>query len=285
MLRPVHDVIDVLDDGGFRAALVVAVLLAAGVWLLARHRRPVLGYAFVAVVATLVGFRVGHRLTAALVVGLVLLALGEWFARDGRSWAIRVAVLVPGALVLGAALPDRFGFGLRMTVVVVTTVAAPLVVMTAARDPRVAAALFAIAAVGVYVCVPDTEYVMALVGGLVGAALLTADPEMAATLGVGALTGLFVWTTVVGGHGRTGSVVGGIACLGVLVFVPLAGWGRARPGGQWVLLATQIAYVAFVARVAGFRQSGWAAAALALPAALIAWVVVAIAVRRDRTRE
>ncbi|MFI5053310.1 MAG: hypothetical protein ACHQDE_03020, partial [Acidimicrobiia bacterium] len=107
-------------------------------------------------------------------------------------------------------------------------------------------------------------------------------PQLAAAPGVSAVTGLLVWTATIDGVGRTGSIVGGIACLGVLVLVPLAGWGRTARGHQWVLLATQLAYVAFVARVAGFRQSAWAAAALAVPAALVAWAVVAITARQDQ---
>ena len=31
------------------------------------------------------------------------------------------------------------------------------------------------------------------------------------------MTGLFVWVAVYGGIGRAGSVVGGVACLGVVV--------------------------------------------------------------------
>ncbi|MFI5054626.1 MAG: hypothetical protein ACHQDE_09715, partial [Acidimicrobiia bacterium] len=144
---------EVLNDDGFRAALVSGVILAGLTWLLARRGRST-GYALAAVVATLIGFRAGHRLPAALVVALVLLAVGEWLAARGRSWLVRFAVMVPGAFVLAASLPDGIAFRLQATVFLATIVAAPLVVVTAARDPRLAAALFAVAAVGVYVCVP-----------------------------------------------------------------------------------------------------------------------------------
>jgi hypothetical protein len=279
MLRPVHDV---LNDDGFIVAAAAGLILGALVWLLARRSRPILGYAFVAVVATLVGYRVGHRLPTALVVGLAILAFGDWITRKRRSWLLRTILLVPGAVAVGVAVPDGFGFRLGAAVALGTIVAAPLVVASARRDPRLVAVLFAVSAVGLYVCVPDTEHARGLMGGLLAAGLLGVDPELAVTPGVSAVTGLFVWTAAFGGHGRMGSVVGGIACLGVLVLAPLAGWSRRRRASRSVLFLTQVAYVAYVARVAGFRQTAWAAAALAVPATLLAWAVLVVATRRDR---
>jgi hypothetical protein len=279
MLRPVHEL---LNDNSFLVAVAAGLILGALAWLFARRSRPILGYACVAVLATLAGYRVGHRLPAALVVGLALLALGDWISRRRRSWLVRTVVLVPGAVAVGVALPDGFGFRLGAAVALATLIAAPLVVVSARRDPRLVAVLFAVSAVGLYACVPDTEHARTLMGGLLAAGLLAADPELAMTPGVSALTGLFVWTAAFGGHGRTGSVVGGIACLGVLVLAPLAGWSRRRRAPRSVLLLTHVSYVAYVARVAGFRQTAWAAAALAVPATLAAWAVLVVTTRRDR---
>jgi hypothetical protein len=281
MLRLVNDL---LGDAGFWTALAIGLALAASAWLLVRHDRVVLGPAVVALVAALLGLRAGGRLPVALVVGVALLLLGEVFGREMGSWSARFALLVPGALVLGASLPDGIPFDLRTATAVVTILAAPLVVVTAARDPRLAAVLFAISGVGLYVCVPDTEQAKALMGALLAAAALAADPELPVTPGAAALTGLFVWTAAIGGHGRSGSVVGGLACLGVLVLVPLAGWGRTTRRGSWVLGAGQLAYVVFVARVAGFRSTVGAAAVLAIPAAVLLGVVVAVTARRARSR-
>jgi hypothetical protein len=284
MLRPVNDV---LGDTGFRVALATGVVLVASTWLLTRAGRRVPGYAFIAVVAMLVGLRAGEHVPAALVVGVVLLLFGELLSgellSDKRgSWMFRFGFLVPGAWVLGASLPDGFAVELRTTAVVATAVAAPLVVVTVARAPRLAAVLFAISAVGVYLCVPDTEQAEVLMGALVAAAAMAVDPDLRAAPGIAPLTGVFVWTVAIGGHGRAGSVVGGLACLGVLVLVPVVGWGRTVRSAPWVLALGQLVYVVFVARVAGFRTGAGAAIALALPAAIALGVLVAITARRHR---
>jgi hypothetical protein len=279
MLRPVNDV---LGDTGFRVALATGVVLVASTWLLTRARRRVPGYAFVAVVAMLVGLRADEHVPAALVLGVALLLVGELLSEKRGSWILRFGFLVPGAWVLGASLPDGFAVELRSVAVVATVVAAPLVVGTVARAPRLAAVLFAISAVGVYLCVPDTEQAAVLMGALVAAAALAVDPDLRAAPGIAPLTGVFVWTVAIGGHGREGSVVGGLACLGVLVLVPLVGWGRTVRSAPWVLALGQLAYVVFVARVAGFRTGAGAAIALALPAAVALWVLVALTARRHR---
>jgi hypothetical protein len=279
MLRPVHAL---LIDDGFVAALLVGGIGAAVAAILVRRGSTAVAYPLVAVLATLIGFRVGHRLGAPLVVGLVLLAGGEWLANEAGSWLARFAFLVPGALVLGASLPGGLAFWLRVTTVGATVLLAPLVVVFAQRGPRVAAALFAVAAVGLYACVPDTEHARALLGALLAAGLLGLDPLLPAAPGVSAVTGLFLWTAVLGGHGRPGAVVGAVACLGVLVVAPVAGWARVTRSAPVLLVGVQVALVAFVSRVAGFRQSRAAAIALALPALVIAYLVLALVARRRR---
>jgi hypothetical protein len=278
MLRPVHGL---LSDEGFRVALVAAALGVVLVVVLIRRDVVLLGHPFVAVVATLLGFRVEHRLGAPLVVGLALLVVGDWLATATGTWAARLTFAVPGALVLGASLPEGFAFSLRTTVVVAIVLLAPLVVVFATRDPRLAAAMFAVSAVGLYACVPDTEHAKVLLAALVIAGALGIDPRLPATVGVSALTGLFVWTSAVGGHGRPGSVLGAIACLGVLVVGPLAGWARVGRASPWLVIPVQVALVAYLSRAAGFQETVAGAAALAVPALAVVGAVLAIAVRRQ----
>jgi len=279
MLRPVKAL---LRDDGFWVAMVAGALGAAFVALAVRRFTARVGYAFVAVVATVLGFRVEHRLGAPLVVALVLLGLGEWFASDTGSSGARFAFGVPGALVLAASLPHGFGFDLRVAVVVAAAVLGPFAVVGARRDPRLVAVLFAIAGVGIYACVPDTEHAKALLGALLAAALVAVDRRLPATLGVGALTGLVVWTVAFDGHGRPGSVVGGLACLGVIVLLPLAGWGWRGRGPAGVAIGVQVVVVAYESRVAGFEQTAAMAGLLALPVLVLAWGVLAFVVRQRR---
>ena len=147
----------------------------------------------------------------------------------------------PGALVLGAALPDGWPFWIR-TVVSVSAVVGGLLVQDADRAlPRPMPLLLAIGALGVYLCVPDTEAPKALLGALLAGAVIGLVPRLRASLGVTMVTGLFVWVVGVGGLGRPGSVVGGIACLGVLVLISVVRWTATAPAHVTALVVTQCA--------------------------------------------
>ena len=284
MLRPVHDIENVLRDKAFWTALVVAAAGVALVVVRARHRHAEPGVALVAVLACLVGLRVGHLLPAALVVGLALLLLGEWLTRDALFWA-RAGAALPGALVVAASFRDGWPFWIRVVVAGSTIVGGGLVDHADRVVPRLVPALFAIGAVGLYLCVPDTEAPKALLGALLVGALVGLEPRIRSTLGATTLTGLFVWVAGVGGVGRAGSVVGGIACLGVLLLVPLVRWRAASRVAVIVLVVVQCALVVYVARVAGFEDSAWTALALCIPAFAIAAVVLTVSLRRGSARE
>jgi hypothetical protein len=260
MLRPVHDVENVVNDAAFWVALVVgaaATVLVAG-RLRGGHREP--GVALAVVVACLAGLRTDHRLPATLVVGLAVLGVGEWLTRD-MPWAPRAIGACPGALVLGAALPEGWPFWIRAVVTVSTIVGGLLVDVSWREAPRLVPLLLAIGAVGVYLCVPDTEAPKALIGALVAGAFIGLAPRLTPTFGATTLTGLFVWIAGYSGVGRPGSVVGAIACLGV-VLLP-AVWRRVSVP---VVLVMQVALVVFVSRLAGFEDSAWSALALCVPA-------------------
>jgi len=124
------------------------------------------------------------------------------------------------------------------------------------------------------------------------------------------MAGLLVWTVDAGGSARPGSVVGGLACLGLLAFEPVARYlgalGRRRRGtaggpdgaGQvgapgppgslgrgdwlgWYALGAQVVLVAVAARVVGRPTS--AAGALALVAVELG-VILAAALAVTRLR-
>ena len=261
-------------------AAAIGAVAALALGFLARDS-SLAAYRF-AVFACLVGLRVEHRLPVPLVVGLALLLLGEWLTRHEPAWA-RVVGSVPGALVVGAALPDGWPFWIRAVVVVSTVVGGGLVAQADVVAPRVVPALLAIGAVGVYLCVPDTEAPKALLGALLAGALVGLEPRIQAALGTTALTGLFVWTSGYGGLGRPGSVVGGVACLGVLLLVPLVRWRSSPRAAVVVLVVVQCALVVYVSRVAGFEDSAWSALALCIPAFAIAGVVLAVTISRPRS--
>jgi hypothetical protein len=269
----VHDVENVLTDEAFWTAFVIAAVGTGVVWLRLRGAEWEPGFAFVVVVAALAGVRADHNLPNPLVVAVVMLALGEYLTRD-EALGARVVVLVPGAVVLGAALPDGWPFWMRATAAGAATLGGLLSIRADERAPRLVPLLFLIGAVGVYACVPDTEAPKALLGALLAGAVLALEPRLRHRCGVAALTGVFVWVAVFGGLGRGGAVVGGIACLGVVVLLPLVPrWSPTR-WATVIAVVAQVALVAYVSRVAGFEESAWPALLLSVPAFAAAWVLL-----------
>jgi hypothetical protein len=180
------------------------------------------------------------------------------------------------------------------------------------RGHGLAPLLLAVSAVGVYATVPDVEWALVVVGatlpltllgwpgplapgGLRGPGRLAGPAQPPPSLGVAgslAAAALLAWTVAAGGAGRPGSVVGGLACLGVLAVEPLARLldprhrsALARPGAAWTALAAHLVLVAVAARVVGRADTVAAAlplAGLALAAAL-AVALVAGAASAERT--
>jgi hypothetical protein len=96
------------------------------------------------------------------------------------------------------------------------------------------------------------------------------------TVGFAALTGLFAWVAAYGGLGRSGAVVGGIACLGLVLLLPAFTALTTSREGVLAVVLVQCALVVFVARVAGFEDGAVAALVLsvlgyAVAAGVLAW--------------
>jgi hypothetical protein len=128
--------------------------------------------------------------------------------------------------------------------------------------------LYAITAFGVFAAVPDTEEAAVLLGASVPA-VLCGWPLGRARLGPAGAAGaaaLMVWVSAVGGRGRLPSIVGAVACLGLLVTLPAGRWLADRWLGRTVcagdpavlppvlVLAAQAATVAVASRVAGISS-------------------------------
>jgi hypothetical protein len=279
MLRPVHDVENVLGDAGFWNALVVAGAGVAVVWLRARQHRFEPGVALVVVVAALVGLREGRLLAESFAVALGLVVVAELVFRQQAITARVVAYALAGATV-GATLPSAWPLWTRLTVLGVVVVGAFVAPVHDARSPRIVPALLLIGAIGVYACVPDTEAPKVLLGAMVAAAVIGLEPVLRPAIGMPAVVGLFAWVAAVGGVGRPGAVVGGVACLGVLLLpVPR---GRVDRWGLVLLVVTQIAVVTYEARVAGFERTAESALLLSVPVFALAALVLWLAGRRAR---
>ncbi|MFA5882542.1 MAG: hypothetical protein WDA60_01695 [Acidimicrobiia bacterium] len=293
---------DLIDDPGFRqgvgAGIVALLVVLAAAVLVSRPRRwrdavlPVAGIA--TVVATLVALdRTGPSVLSSrrLGVGLVLLLVGPFAAaivlgRWRRSWPVAVATAVaaiPGGVVVARAASLQNHIGWVPALVFASAVIGGALVADfddANARAGLSPVLLALAGLGMYVTVPDTEQTSVLVGVLLPLALL-GWPVARARLGPGAYAtvGLVAWAAAVGGRGRPGSVVGAIASLGVLLAEPIARrlWrGRARvprrptSGRALLMVALQLGIVVITSRVAGLETSGPAAAGISLVALALA---------------
>jgi hypothetical protein len=244
-----------------------------------------------------------QHLAAGLLLGFAaaLLCLGAAWPRRERPPPVAglavAAATAAGLAVTGAPADPALGW--PALAASTAAVAAAL----AAFDRRwgrlgLAPALLAVTAAGIWACVPDVEGPLVLAGAVLPMALLGRPGPLAgrwpgaAGFGVAgsvAVAAVLVWVVATGGAGRAGSVVGGLACLGLLLVEPAARLLdrrrrspldplEDRPGLAWAALAGQLALAGFASRVAGRPERAattLALAALGLGLALAAGVVLA----------
>jgi len=282
---------------GFGAAGIAA--LAVGVTWLGGGRRgqlvPVAG--LVLVIGWLVGMSAVETSETAVdpdpsVPALVLLAFGSAVAAGGsgmprRRVPIRWVALLPGALLLALLSEAPAWAELAATVAIVVGTLGLGRIDKRGGAVGAGPVLVAVSVAGVWVTVPDTDAVVASLGAAVPFGLL-AFPYPLATVGrvfCGPVVGALVWNTLVGGLGRDGALVGGLASLGLLLIVPFVDPRADRPlarSAQWQalpqLMAVQIALVLYASRIAGAPDSALAAAVLA---AVGITVVAVVLVRTD----
>jgi hypothetical protein len=269
----------------FRAALAfggVATLAIAvvGIAVSIRARREPLplGGAVIAV-AALWSIADNRHVPAAVLIGVVGVgAIGALsYVRAISRW-VCAALMVPFAWAIcfhGELAADAW---VRILVTVSVSAGALLVAEFDDTWHREAlgVTLFLVTAAGVYATVPDTELVAAVVGASLPIVLL-GWPVRFASLGRpggAAATALVLWSGAAGGGGRPASIVAVVACLGLLVGVPMgrillpraAGSLRRLAEGRLLVLlvASHVAIVATAARVAGQRPDPLGAAVLAV---------------------
>lgn len=269
--------------GGITAAVALLVGIAWRRW----REEPAPAAGLAAVVAGVIAMSNVRPPNANLLAGLGLLVLaGAIFPWTRRIPFLPVLIALPGAWLIGRSdLPEATG--VVPLVIGVIALGGPVVAWFEenANGSPLPTLLFALAAAGVWVTVPDTEEALVLLGAMAAPTLL-AWPLGLARLGAGgvhALVGIFMWVIAWGGRGRDGSIVGAVAALGMLVAAPVAAWIARKPRvttAGWPaiwLLAIQILVVAVATRVAGLRANPIDAAMIAIPtliAALLLWVVM-----------
>lgn len=275
-------------------ALLVSFLVVLGLATLfpKRPRRPgLIGAAFalatLAALAGTIGTDEIFPVPRAVLLGVVLLWLaGTIAARTRAGWLVGPLAALPGAVVL-ANENDGLSAGWVPVLIVMGT--AVIGATTADFDRRTSRfglgpLLLVVTVLGIYLSVPDTELMRAVVGVALPLVLL-AWPHAAATLGAGgayAAVGVLLWVTPIDGIGRAGSIVGAAGAFALLVAEPLGRvvarelegrvqltrYPLTRP--RVTVFAAQVVMVAYATRVAGRVESASAALLLVLPVVLVA---------------
>jgi hypothetical protein len=214
-----------------------------------------------------------------------VLAVLAGLAPAAAGWAALAATgRIPAGREAGLAAP--------VAVVAVAVTGMLLADFDRRRRDGLALGLWAVSLAGVWAVVPDVESAVVVLGAALPPALLGWPGPLArgglVALGVaGSLAGtaLLVWVVATDGAGRPVSIVGGLACLGVLAVEPLARrLGGRGPGGPplpaAVLVAAHLVLVAVASRVVGRRETVAEALPLAVAELVVALAVAVAAMRR-----
>jgi hypothetical protein len=266
------------------SAVIAVVALAYQRWRGPGRVLPIAG--LISTGAAVLALRQSHALLGDaddLYIGLAALAAGGLVAALPRiPWFVRLPLLLPGAVLLSDAAasatePQISGNWVRALAFVVVLVGGTTIIGFDRRYAQAGLGPVALAATatGVYLCVPDTEQALPLVGAFLAVGLLGWPKPLASlgSAGACAAVGLIVWTAAAGGRGRAGSIVGGMACLGIVLLEPpvrslLRARARPAPRKPWVRDALVIAGLHFgvvivCSRIAGLRSSAEIAAIIA----------------------
>jgi hypothetical protein len=241
--------------------------------------------------AAVVAMPVVRSVPRELILGLAMLGVAG-SAASQFSWPILVKALVamPGAWLVLEAIPDVYTGWLRWLMAAATVVGGPLTDLTDQRFPKPALGplLLAATVAGTFLAVPDTEVLLVVLGVMTPLAWMGWPLDLS-RVGAGGsymAVGLLVWAGAWGGVGRPASTVGMVACLGVLVLLPIV----AKPDlaadvnkHLWALFAIHLLVVGVGSRVAGLQTDPLFAATIAT-AALVVGGFLLILVRRNASK-
>ena len=216
------------------------------------------------------------------IVGVTLLAIAGLFP---RSVAIGFLLAIPGAFFVIRPETTEPQSWLPWFAMVAIVIAAPLVAAFDDRYQRTGLSLplFGIAALGVFLTVPDTEGAMVLLG-VAGMAGFLGWPRPLASLGgpgAYAAVGVFVFVAAEGAIGRPPSIIASVAVLGLLLIVPITMrlrrtvWANQLDSIDALFpLIAQMLLVLLISRTAGRMLTVKAATALTIALLGVAAVIM-----------
>ena len=259
---------------------VIAGFLVLGLGIVlwgVRGRSDVLRFGGLLVAAaTMLVLYQSEMLGLSQLVGVTLLAIAGLFH---RGVVVGALFAIPGAFFMirpEAAEPQSWLPWFAMLAIVF---AAPLVASFDDRYPKTGLPmpLFGIAALGVFLAVPDTEGAMVLLG-VAGIAGFLGWPRPVATLGAAgsyAAVGVYMFVAEGGATGRPASIVASAAVLGLLLIVPITvrlrsvGWAHELDRVVAIgPLVAQLVLAVLISRTAG--RVAWVPGAAALTVGVLA---------------
>ena len=238
-IASVHTVIqpvtDLVTAHGFRVGLLIGslpALMFIGIALARVHigsrgvlsaREPEVAAAIVCV-GGLVAMRIADvpvSRSSCLLFGLGALAL-VGLTGTRLPYPVRVIATLPGSALIAASLAAGFARTVAVVAIVIGTGAiADLAPWSSARS--VGPVMLAVTTLGVYLCTPDTEHAVIVLGVALAVGLTGWPVRATAVGGAGgaAFVGLIAWLAATDGAARPGAVVGASACIGVFTFGPV----------------------------------------------------------------
>ena len=267
--------------GGFVAGL--AVLVAFAVSRRLRASRSIGYAAWTAVIlAVALYLDFGRRLGA--FAGLAVLAISGWWLDNRSKEGDRIlpwAGVLTGAVVFawrsGLEAPD---WALAAIPVFVIGVGASFFRWRETGLGRLLGPVIAIAAIGIWATIPDTEMARVLLGCTLPLFVITPLPLEAPITASGAMTlaAMIAWIVVQGGADRPASIVGAMGCFTVPVVIAFLIGARSLSirGGAATLIGIHVVTAVISSRLIGlaipFTPAVGSLTILAGLATVVLWV-------------
>jgi hypothetical protein len=302
----VSDVLALFETAYFRAGLRLGLVGLGMGWalrlIIGRFRPPLpIAGIFIAVITTaglyLTGEPLGPTIPALLAI---LVAVLVTRLLNAPRWTQPLAT-IPGAVWLAFGAPVGGVTWVRVLWAVLIVAGGYAITDFETRHDRMGLGVifFALATVGVFAAVPDTEEALIVMAASLPVTLL-AWPKVAASMGAEGsylAVAMLLWVTIAGGEGRPPSIIGSAACLGLLLLEPVLYalrpavavlWSGLRRNWFGAMVATlpQLVVVIICSRVAArFNNELPTILVVAAVFGLTAWAAIYFASRRPQPTE
>ena len=266
--------IEVLTGPAFFTGIIAGATALVIGWLayliFSDGDRPSRAGGLVLTVAAVTAIAVVNEIPSSVVLGIAVLVVAGWLPLPSIFSPL---LALPGAMILAFDGGITSADWVPWFMIVAIALAAPLVASfdRAYASTGIPFPTYALAVVGLFFTVPDTEVAVVLLGTVLAGTFL-GWPKPLFALGRGgafALVGLFVWVAGTGGAARPVTVIVAVACLGLLVAEPVGRW-LSQPLGTVLsnrtidptaILVAQLAIVFLLSRVITHLADAWAIAA------------------------